>query len=41
MTPDKEIIDFVFAELRPTGGVTLLIDGSRGRWQQHVCRFGL
>lgn len=44
MTPDKEIMDFVFAELHATGGVTLLIDGNRRkeaaiqRWVMDVTR---
>ncbi|MFP1915995.1 GspE/PulE family protein [Lonsdalea quercina] len=44
MTPDKEIMDFVFAEQHPTGGVTLLIDGNRRkeaaiqRWVMDVTR---
>ncbi|STQ14859.1 type IV secretion system protein [Enterobacter cloacae] len=44
MTPDKDIMDFVFAEQHPSGGVTLLIDGNRRkepaiqRWVMDVTR---
>ena len=44
MSPDKEIMDFVFAEQHPSGGVTLLIDGNRRkdpdiqRWVMDVTR---
>ncbi|GAB7261562.1 hypothetical protein DZJ_23060 [Dickeya ananatis] len=44
MTPDKEIMDFVFAERHPSGGMTLLIDGNRRkepaiqRWVMDVTR---
>ncbi len=44
MTPDKEIMDFVYAERLPAGGVTLLIDGNRRkeaaiqRWVMDVTR---
>ncbi|MBS1206067.1 MAG: pilus assembly protein [Proteobacteria bacterium] len=44
MTPDKDIMDFVFAEQQTSGGVTLLIDGNRRkepaiqRWVMDVTR---
>nr|WP_310615778.1 ATPase, T2SS/T4P/T4SS family [Pantoea cypripedii] len=44
MTPDKEIMDFVFAEQHPSGEVILLIDGNRRkeaaiqRWVMNVTR---
>jgi hypothetical protein len=36
MTPDKDIMDFVFAEQHPSGGVTLLIDGNRRKEPGHT-----
>ncbi|WP_261641110.1 GspE/PulE family protein [Erwinia mallotivora] len=44
MTPDKEIVDFVFAEQHPGQGITLLIDSNRRqdtrvqRWVVNITR---